>query len=90
MVSWLSAALIAVGILLTTVVFIAMFRDGKPLRRLIGSAAQGIGAIIAVNLAATYSGVSLGLSWLSAVGCALLGVPGVVSMLLLKVILGIQ
>lgn len=87
---WLRTALVAVGIGTLVAVFTSMFRSGKPLRRLFGSCVQGLCAIAAVNVAAMFTGVSLGFSWLSTGTCAALGVPGVVTMLLLKVIMAIN
>ena len=87
---WMMALLIALGVLLLAVVFAAMLRQGKPLRRLFASGLQGLAAIAVVDLVAAYSGVSLGLSWLSLGGSLVLGVPGVITMLLLNVILGIK
>lgn len=68
------------------VALIAMVRTGKPIRFCLGSLLQGICALAAVNIVGTFSGVSLGLSWFSVAGCAAFGVPGVITMLLMRCI----
>lgn len=80
---------IAVGIVggvITLAVIIALFRSGKPIRGLVGSSAQGICALAAVNVAGAFTGVSLGLGLLSGLSCVVLGIPGVVTLLFLKLI----
>ena len=47
------------------------------------------GALAAVNVSGVLTGVSLGLNWCTFGVCAALGVPGVIGLLLLKVIFGI-
>jgi inhibitor of the pro-sigma K processing machinery len=68
------------------VALIAMVRTGKPIRFCLGSLLQGICALAAVNIVGIFSGVSLGLSWFSVAGCAAFGVPGVITMLLMRCI----
>ncbi len=65
---------------------IAMVRTGKPVRFCLGSLLQGLCALAAVNVVGTFSGVSLGLSWFSVAGCAAFGVPGVVTMLFMRLL----
>lgn len=80
---------IAVGIVGSAValaVIIALFRSGKPIRGLVGTGAQGICALAAVNVAGAFTGVSLGLNLLSGLSCVVLGIPGVVTLLFLKLI----
>ena len=48
------------------------------MRGLIGSGAQGLCALAAVNVVGAFTGVSLGLNLLSGLSCLVLGVPGVV------------
>ena len=59
------------------------------IRRWLGSALQGGCALAAVNVAGAFTGVSLGLNALSGIACAVLGVPGVITLLFLKLIFGI-
>lgn len=75
-----------VGGLILLAVTIALFRSGKPVRGLVSSGAQGLCALAAVNLAGAFTGVSLGLSWLTGACCVVLGIPGVVGLLFLKLI----
>ncbi len=82
----LSIAVGAVGIGLVVVVAIALIRSKRPVRGLIGSGAQGLCALAAVNVVGAFTGVSLGLNLLSGLSCLVLGVPGVVALLVLKLI----
>ncbi len=63
-------------------VFRAMIRTRRPVRSLLGSTLQGFCALAAVNVTGIITGVTLGVNWLSATCCALLGVPGVITLLL--------
>ncbi len=84
--SWMSWLLIAVGSACGMWIVVTAFRNGRPMRRLFGSTLQGACALAAVNVAGTFTGVSLGLNWLAGGTCMVLGVPGVVALLLLKAI----
>ncbi len=83
---FLKIALCGVAVLVLLAVWIALFRSKKPVRGLLGSGAQGLCALAAVNVAGAFTGVSLGLNLLSGLSCLFLGVPGVVTLLVLKVI----
>ncbi len=61
----------------------------KPIRTLLGSALQGLCALAAVNVTGAFTGVSLGINVLTGAFCVLGGVPGVITLLLLKVIFAI-
>lgn len=56
-------------------------------KKVVRSALSGLAALSAVNLAAAFTGVSLGFSWLSGGIAMALGIPGVVSMLLVNAIM---
>ncbi len=83
---WVMGLLIGVGAVSALWLLITLFRNGRPVRRLLGGTLQGTCALAAVNVAGAFTGVSLGLNWLSGVACAALGVPGIITLLLLKVI----
>lgn len=87
MTLWLQIGLVGLLVITAIAVFTAAVRSGKPLRRLFGSGAQGLGALALVNITAGLTGVSLGFSWLTA-GCgALLGIPGVIGLVLMQIVL---
>ncbi len=67
-------------------VLIGAVKTGRPIRSLFGSALQGASALAAVNVTGMLTGVSLGLNALSGIACAVAGVPGVITLLLLKLI----
>jgi inhibitor of the pro-sigma K processing machinery len=54
------------------------------LRSMYRASVSGMLALCAVNLSASFSGVALGFSWLSGGVAVVLGVPGVISMLLMN------
>lgn len=83
---WLQIVLYAVAGCGGIALLIALFRSGKPLRRLCGGALQGVCALAAVNLAGVFTGVSLGINWFTLGVCGTLGIPGVITLLLLKLI----
>ena len=56
--------------------------------RTAGNTALGFGALWAVNLTTAYTGLSLGLNLFNALTIALLGVPGLGLLLLVKWVLG--
>ncbi|MBQ1210377.1 MAG: pro-sigmaK processing inhibitor BofA family protein [Clostridia bacterium] len=65
---------------------IAYGREGKPLRRLLSTALQGLCALAAVNVAGVFTGVTLGLGWLTGGVAMLLGLPGVAGLLLMRLL----
>jgi hypothetical protein len=76
----IAAAAIACGII------IMLIRSPGAFKRLIACAATGFAALAVVDLASTLTGVFVALSGWSIAVAGLLGLPGVVSMLLIKVI----
>ncbi len=84
---WLPISLIALAGITVVALLVAAVRDKRPIRRLFSSAMQGEAALLAVNLAAAFTQVSLGFSWLAVGTCALLGIPGVVALVLLQIVL---
>lgn len=83
---WLSVLVgICIGAAMLAVL-ITLIRTGKPIRYLLTSLIQGICAIAAVDIVGMFTGVSLGFSWFNMLGCAAFGMPGVISMLLMRLI----
>lgn len=72
-------AVLAIGLI------IVILRNPGIFKKIIGSAAVGLVALTAVNLTAAFTGVSLAFSVWSIMAAGLLGLPGVVSMLLVKI-----
>ena len=56
--------------------------------RWLRSAVSGVGALLAVDVLGTLTGVSLGINALTLSVGGVLGVPGVITLLLLKVVFG--
>lgn len=79
---WLAAAAVLL------VVSRAAAQGGHPLRQTMISAACGAGALGAVNLLAPVTGVSIALNWTTAFMAVVLGAPGVITLLLLRLLMG--
>ncbi len=84
---WLQILLWVIGGVIALAVCIALLRSRKPVRGLVGSGAQGICALAAVNIAGAFTGVSLGLNLFTGISCVVLGIPGVITMLIVKLIM---
>lgn len=84
---WLKISVYIVGIIIVLAVLSALRRTRRPVKAFLGSGVQGICALAAVNVAGAFTGVSLGLNMLSGLCCAVLGIPGVITLLILKVII---
>ena len=82
----LGLQIFAVGILVVAAVGIALIKSKRPVRGLLSSGIQGICALAAVNVAGAFTTVSLGFNLLSGLCCLVLGIPGVITLLVLKVI----
>ncbi len=86
MVWWLQAVLYTAGAVCAVVLLRSLVRGRRPIRDLFVGTVQGACALAAVNVAGAFTGVSLGINWFSVVACSAFGVPGVIGMLLLKLI----
>jgi hypothetical protein len=76
------------GVVSAAAVCWALKKHPHPIRGWLGSCAQGLCALAAVNVAGGITGVSLGVNALSLATSALLGFPGVVGLLGLQCICG--
>lgn len=82
------AALLAAAVLV--LMGVVAGKHKKPLRASLTSALAGIGALGAINMLAPFTGVALALNWFTSFMAVVLGAPGVVTLLLLNVILGVK
>ncbi len=87
MALWLQIVLWALAGIFGICLLVSAVRGGKPIRTLLSSATQGLCALGLVNLLGTFTGVSIGFSWLATGAGLILGIPGVIGMLLLNVVL---
>lgn len=83
---WLMVLLWGLAGAAALALLIALFRSGRPVRGLLAGVIQGACALAAVNVTGMFTGVSLGLNPFTAVVSGALGVPGVITLLLLNVI----
>ena len=84
--TWLSILVAVTAGIAMLVTLVVLVRSGKPFRFVLASFVEGVCAIAAVNIAGIFTGVSLGFNWFTLVGSAAFGVPGVIAMLLLRLI----
>ena len=86
--SALNPAAVAAAALLVLMGFVAS-RHKRPLRTVFASALAGASALGAVNMLAPFTGVALAMGWFSSFMAVVLGVPGVITMLLLNLLFGV-
>ncbi len=82
--SWLA---VAAGLLVLLAAGAAAGRAGHPLRRALTGAVCGVGALGAVNALAPFTGIALALNHFTAFAAVVLGAPGVLLLLLLRLVL---
>ncbi len=87
--TWLVVICAVVAITTAIVILFAVWKSGRPIRTIGGSAIQGMCALAAVNVAGAFTGTSLGLGAFSVICCVIGGIPGVIALLLIKLIMGI-
>ena len=80
------AVLAAVGLVC---VAWAASRQNHPAARVLAGAFCGLGALGAVNLLGSYTGVTLALNYAAAYASVVLGAPGVITLLVLRAVLGL-
>ena len=70
-------------------VLVTAVKNGRPVRSILASGIQGLCAMAAVNVAGIFTGVSIGLNAFTGACCLMLGIPGVITLLIERVILGV-
>ena len=86
MTGWLTAFVYAALGVAALVMLVTYAKTRKPLRMAFGSLVEGVCAMAAVDIVGIFSGVSLGFGTFSLACCAVFGIPGVISMLLMRAI----
>lgn len=76
------------GALILLAAAVALARSPRPLRRALTGAVCGVGALGAVNILAPFTGVAIALNHITAFAAVVLGAPGVITMLLLRLLVG--
>ena len=79
----MNAGFIAAAVICTVCVLGWMIKCEKGGKCFMLSAFQGIAAMFAVNITGLITGVALSVNWYTILTSALMGIPGVISMLLL-------
>lgn len=62
------------------------FKSGKPIKTILFSALLGLGVFVLLNLTGGYTGVSLGVNPWSVLCASVAGVPGVVLMVVMRLL----
>lgn len=75
----ITAAVLACGLI------IVMLRNPGLLKKIAGSAAVGLATLAAINLSSSLTGVCLAVSAWTIMVAGVLGLPGVISLLLIKI-----
>lgn len=84
---WLIASVVAVAFLALVWVLRAAVKSKKPIRTLWRSGIYGWLALGLVHLSAAWTGIGLGIGWFTGSVAFALGVPGVITLMLMNVIL---
>lgn len=79
----MNAGFIAAAVICTVCILGWMIKCEKGGKCFMLSAFQGIAAMFAVNITGLITGVALSVNWYTILTCALMGIPGVISMLVL-------
>lgn len=86
---WLQILVYVVGGVAALAVGIALIRSRRPVRNLLASGVQGVCALAAVNVAGAFTGISLGLNWLTGLCCVGLGIPGVIGLMVARLLFNV-
>ena len=76
-------ALLITFILSSLIVALSLIKSGHFIRYLILSAISGIGALFAVNLLTTLTGVSIALNYITLAVSAIFGISGVIALVVI-------
>jgi inhibitor of the pro-sigma K processing machinery len=76
----IAAAAVAIGII------IAVLRSPGFLKKFAGSAAVGFAALGLINLTSSLTGVAIAVSWCNLLAAGILGLPGVISLVVIKTV----
>lgn len=83
----MTAIICGAAAICTLCVLVSMKKSGHFMKSLFLSVVEGTAALFAVNAAGTFTGVTLGVNWLTLASGAVFGVPGIAAHLLIQVII---
>lgn len=83
----LSPIFLAAGVVFSLLALVILARSGHFIRALCFTAATGSGALFLVAYLAAFTGVTLAFNWFTLAVAGLSGIPGVIGMLLVKLLL---
>ena len=83
---WWQIIGVVAAIAMVVPVLIMQYRSGHPIRGIAATGLQGACALAAVNVTGMYTGVSLGLNWLTGCVGLVFGLPGIAGLLFLNVL----
>lgn len=81
---FLKYLVIALLCIYAIILLVFVFRSRKPVKTLILTASVGLITLTVVNLLSSYTGVGLNVNVLTVGGSAVFGIPGVFSMLIIR------
>ncbi len=80
---------LVLGIICVIAICIALKKTKKPLKEAFFNAACGVASLGAVNLLALQTGISISINYFTAFVVVVLGAPGTISLLILRMVFGI-
>ena len=82
----LSPIVLTAGVLFVVLSLIILFRSGRFWKSLAFTALTGNGALLGVGYLAAFTGTMLAVNWFTIAVATISGIPGVIGMLLLKLL----
>lgn len=85
----MNSAFTALAVIATVCVVMWTVKSEKGATSFFISALQGVAGLFAVNLAGMVTGVSIAVNWYTVLSYVILGLPGVISTLILNLIMAV-
>ena len=82
----LKYALIVLAVIAAVAIFLASLKSKRPMKTLLSSALAGLVTLVAVAVSGHFTGVSLAINFWTLACAAASGIPGVVLMLVIKLV----
>lgn len=83
------AVWVAVGVVLALFLLVLYAKTGKPVRAFLGTAVPGALSLAVINYTSFFTGVGLAVNVFTLFAAVFLGLPGVISVFLLKLLWGV-
>lgn len=84
------AVWVVIGVVLALFLLVLYVKTGKPVRAFLGTAVPGALSLAIINYTSFFTGVGLAVNTFTVYAAVFLGLPGVISVFLLKLLWGIS